>query len=119
MSRPVHSYVYHAVLKRIIDADTIVCDIDLGCEIWLRNEHCRLQGIDAPEVRGEERPEGLEALRWLETILSVSQSLLLRTTKGRGKGKYGRWLVEVWLPGADISINELLVENGYAERTGA
>ena len=118
MDRPVFDYVYQGVLKRIIDADTIVCDIDLGCEIWLRNESCRLYGIDAPEVRGDERPEGIEARLFLETLLSRSQRLLLRTHKNK-KGKYGRWLVQVWQEDSDVSINDLLVENGYAERIEA
>ena len=115
MDKPRHEYVYKALLKRIIDADTIVCDIDLGCEIWLRNEHCRLIGIDAPEVRGEERPQGIESRIFLETLLGQDQRLLLRTHKNH-KGKYGRWLVEVWQTDSDTSVNDILVEQGYAAR---
>ena len=42
-------YTYKANIVRVIDGDTVVADIDLGFDVWLRKEHLRLVGIDAPE----------------------------------------------------------------------
>jgi micrococcal nuclease len=114
--RPLHTYCYLSQVKRVIDGDTVVLDIDLGCEIWLRNEACRLTGIDTPEVRGPERPEGLIAKRWVEgKVAQYGTDCLIRTSKDK-KGKYGRWLVEIWLGNSTESLNELLVQKGLAER---
>ena len=52
-------YRYKAEIVRVYDGDTVWADIDLGFNTWRRNEPLRLWGIDTPEVRGDERPEGL------------------------------------------------------------
>jgi hypothetical protein len=42
-------YTYQAILERWVDADTAVVSIDLGLRVWMRNEHLRLVGINAPD----------------------------------------------------------------------
>lgn len=84
------SYVFRhpARLHRVIDADTIDFEVDLGYHITKRIR-VRLMSVDAPEIRGAERPIGLIAKQFVEDILSKAEQLEVFTIK---KGKYGRWI---------------------------
>lgn len=53
------AYIYHAVVRSIYDGDTLRVDIDCGFNIWQRNVSLRLKGINAPEVRGEQKAQGI------------------------------------------------------------
>lgn len=106
-----NEYVYNAVLRSIYDADTIRVDIDLGFGTCIHNEPIRLMGINAPEIRGEERPQGLESKAWLEERIQPGDKIVIQTVKDT-KGKYGRYLA--WVYVGDVNINELMVEQGYA-----
>ena len=44
-------YQYKAKITRIIDGDTVDCDIDLGFKVILAKQRIRLYGIDTPESR--------------------------------------------------------------------
>jgi micrococcal nuclease len=107
---PDHRYLYHAVIDRVIDGDTVDAIVDCGFNIHFC-ERFRLFGINAPEVRGEERPQGLEsaeALReWCE-----GRDVIIETLKDK-KEKYGRYLGTIWLDG--VNINEEMVRLGLAE----
>ena len=37
------------------------------------------------------------------------------TVKSVGKGKYGRWLVELYLDEEEISLNQQLIDKGFAD----
>jgi micrococcal nuclease len=118
-------YTYRAYVTSVYDGDTITVDIELGFGIVARKQKIRLLHINTPEVRGEEREAGLvsrDALR--EKILH--KNIIITTFKDK-KGKYGRYLGEIYLEevgetineGVEtsvlININEWLVEKGYAE----
>lgn len=105
------NYVYDAVVRSIYDADTIRLDIDLGCNVWLHNEPIRLMGINAPEIRGAERPEGLKSKAWLEERIQPGDKIVIQTVKDR-TGKYGRYLAWIYVDG--VNINDLMVSEGYA-----
>ena len=56
-------YLYRIDNIRVIDGDTIDCDIDLGFDVWLHKQRIRLYGIDAPETRTkdlEEKKRGID-----------------------------------------------------------
>ena len=104
-------YEYKAIIRSVYDADTITADIDLGFGIIYRGQKLRLMGIDAPEMRGSERPEGIisrDALR--KRILH--NEVIIKTHKDK-KGKYGRWLATVILDGEDV--NQWLLAEGLAK----
>ena len=110
-------YEYRAIVTSMYDADTMRCDIDLGFGVWLKNQVVRWFKIDAWEVRGEEREKGILARdRGHELVLN--KEVILKTYKDE-KGKYGRWLAEVYLPGVplewDHSINQQLINEGHAK----
>lgn len=101
------------VAKDAYDGDTIRLDVDLGFSITLKNQSYRLAGINAPEVRGEEREAGLITRNYVRDILPVGTELRIKTEKEVEKGKYGRYIV--WLYTVQgTNINYHLVEEGFA-----
>ena len=108
-------FLYAAKVERIIDGDTIVVDLYLGLGVILDDQYIRFYGIDAWEIRGEEREKGLEVKEYLEERLSKGQiEIEIRPEWGQnGKGKYGRWLGVVYVDG--VNINAELIEKGHAE----
>ena len=108
------NYIYAARYVSAYDADTIRLDIDLGFGTWLINQPIRLFGIDAPEVRGPEKLAGKEARDFLRKFLEGNKdNIIINTYKSSNKGKYGRWLAEVYV--GDINVNRMLVDRGFAK----
>ena len=110
-------YEYKIKLVRVIDGDTVDVDIDLGFDVWLRNQRIRLYGIDTPESRtsdDDEKIYGLLAKDFL-TKWTNAGDLTLKTYKDDARGKFGRILGELWY-GKDHNINQLLVDNHHAVR---
>jgi micrococcal nuclease len=99
---PEPAYTYRAVVVRVIDGDTVVLDIDLGFDTWLHNKHIRLLGVDAPEIRGAERAEGLKWKARLEAQLPTGAEVILQSTKDKSD-KYGRYLGTLW--SQDLKVN--------------
>lgn len=107
-------YCYKAIVKRIVDGDTIVVDIDLGFKLWIHNEHVRLLGINTPESRGSEKNKGLVCKEFLQNLLPQNTEVILETTLG--SGKYGRCLAKIAIPTKNINnLSEYLVDLGYAK----
>jgi micrococcal nuclease len=109
-------YHYRAVVTDVYDGDTCTVDIDLGLSTWVRGEKLRLYRINAPELRGRERPEGLRSREFLRRQID-GKDIIIQTIKDK-KGKFGRYLAEIWLQNESnemININDLLVEQGFAE----
>ena len=74
-----------------------------------KSQKLRLLNIDTPEVRGAERAEGLVARDALRNKI-LDKTVVINST---GKGKYGRWLVEIFLE--EENINNWLLTEGYAK----
>lgn len=104
-------YEYRAFVRRVYDGDTVTVDIDLGFDVVLRNQKIRLVRINAPEVRGVQRPEGLKSRDALRAKIG-NRWIRIKTEKDK-KGKYGRWLGEIWLD--EECVNDWLLKEGYAE----
>lgn len=106
------NYNYKATVVSVYDGDTITVHIDLGFEVWLRNQKLRLYGINTPEVRGIERPEGLRIRDQVRMLLPEGSTVQLQTYKD-SKGKYGRWLADI-ITNEGVNVNKLLISQGYA-----
>ena len=104
-------YEYRAFVRKVYDGDTITVDIDLGFDVVLKDQKIRLTKINAPEVRGEQRPEGLKSRDALRDKIG-NKWIRIKTQKDK-KGKYGRWLGELWLD--DECVNDWLLKEGYAK----
>lgn len=112
-------YQYEAIILKVIDGDTIDVSIDLGFNIWLRDQRVRLYGINTPEIRTkdlDEKQAGYRAKDRVSLLLPPGTTCTLDTLIDK-KDKYGRILGTFWSPYVpDISVNELLVREGHAER---
>lgn len=108
------SFLYHykARVVSVYDGDTVTLDIDHGRRHWQKNVKCRLYGIDTPEVRGEERLQGLVVRDWLRNRLPSGTEVIIKTHRDK-TGKYGRDLVTIFHECKDI--NQLLVDLKMAE----
>ena len=104
-------YEYRAYVRKVYDGDTVTVDIDLGFDVVLKAQKIRLVRINAPEVRGKQRLEGLKSRDALRGKIA-NKWVKIKTQKDK-KGKYGRWLGEVWL--AEECINDWLIAEGLAE----
>ena len=110
-----YEYRVKKVLK-IVDGDTIDVDIDLGFDISY-TQRVRLAGIDTPESRTKDLKEktlGLEVKDRLKKAIDAAKDVIIVTEKPDSTEKYGRILGWVYLDKAAKSINELLIEEGYA-----
>lgn len=108
-------YYYNAVITRVIDGDTVEAEIDMGFSTW-RKTMLRLDRINAYEVKlykgvtEEEKAKGLEAKALLESMLEQTDNkALVHTTY---KGKYGRWIAEIWI--GDVNVADELLAKGLA-----
>jgi len=101
------TYQYQATIVRVIDGDTLQLDVDLGFTVRARVTF-RLADIDAPEQR---TPAGPPALSWLASALPVGACVIAQCTK---QDRYGRWLARIFVPGCDLSINQLMMTAGHA-----
>lgn len=94
-------YEYNCKLVSVYDGDTVVVDIDLGFDVWLRNQHVRIEGIDTPEIKSkdaEEKALGLEAKNLLFVLLSTASEIRLICSKYDSTEKYGRILGDLFVP---------------------
>ena len=111
MAKP-DPYIYKCKLVRVIDADTVDCDIDLGFKVRLVKQRIRFMGIDTPESRTrnlEEKALGLAAKARTKEL--VKKNFMLRTFKERGK--FGRILGEPLTEDGE-SVCDVLIREGHA-----
>ena len=110
-------YKYKAKVERIVDGDTIDVIIDLGFKITT-NQRIRFSGINTPETynvkkTSEEYKKGLAAKNYVTKRMEMNNSeIIIETSKDTGK--YGRYIGTIWLPDSASSLNDELVEKGYA-----
>lgn len=102
-------YHYPAKVKRVVDGDTVDLLVDLGFNVMI-SERFRLYGLNAPEVRGKERKDGLASAAILRGWCK-GKDIIVETLKDK-KGKYGRYIAILWLD--EVSLNERLINEGYA-----
>jgi micrococcal nuclease len=107
---------YVKKVSKVVDGDTIDVDIDLGFDISF-SSRVRLAGIDTPESRTADKMEkalGLESKAYLKHAIDNATSVVIKTEKMDSSEKYGRILGWVFLNGSDKSINQEMIDNGYA-----
>ena len=103
-------------VKNVVDGDTIDVVIDLGFDILFASR-VRLAGIDTPESRTKDLAEkalGLEAKEYLKKALKDAKSVIIKTEKMDSSEKYGRILGWVYVDGNTVSLNDMMINDGYA-----
>ena len=107
-------------INKVLDGDTIDVTIDLGFDLF-KKERVRVAGVDTPEKRTrdlEEKALGIDATNWLkkklEDTIDGDEELTIRTELKGGVGKYGRLLGWLYIGDEIVSLNEQMIDEGYA-----
>jgi micrococcal nuclease len=107
---------YVRKVENVVDGDTIDVLIDLGFDILFQSR-VRLAGIDTPESRTKDLKEkalGLESKEYLKKHLKDAKSVVIKTEKMDSSEKYGRILGWVYINGDTESLNDKMINDGYA-----
>jgi micrococcal nuclease len=107
---------YVRKVENVVDGDTIDVLIDLGFDILFQSR-VRLAGIDTPESRTSDKAEkvlGLESKEYLKKYLKDAKSVVIKTEKMDSSEKYGRILGWVYVNGDTESLNDKMINDGYA-----
>ena len=107
---------YVRKVENVVDGDTIDVLIDLGFDILFASR-VRLAGIDTPESRTSDKAEkvlGLESKEYLKKYLKDAKSVIIKTEKMDSSEKYGRILGWVYVNDDTESINDKMINDGYA-----
>lgn len=119
LRRPGHPlHVYQARVLRVVDADTLLVDVDLGFQVH-KEQRLRLASVDSPEAR---TPQGLEATAYVQDQLAAVDFVVVATVK---IDLYGRYVAHVFFqPGERDKrlvatkgryLNQELVDRGLAK----
>lgn len=107
---------YVKKVENVVDGDTIDVIIDLGFDILFASR-VRLAGIDTPESRTKDLKEkalGLESKEYLKKALKDAKSVVIKTEKMDSSEKYGRILGWIYVNGDTVSLNDMMINDGYA-----
>jgi len=112
-----YTYKVRRVVK-VVDGDTLDLEIDLGFHIY-HTIRVRLARINTPEIFGvskdsEEYKRGMQAKVFVDNWLKATKELYIKTYKD-SKGKYGRYLAEIYNENGEC-LNDILLEKGLAEK---
>lgn len=112
-------YWYEGIVESVYDGDSFRLEyLDIGFGIRRYGEDgrgfpVRLAFVDAPEIRGPERPQGLLVKEEVIKVMPVGSLVYLNTIKW--SGKYGRWIADVYPHSlVDQSLSNYLLENNWA-----
>jgi micrococcal nuclease len=107
---------YVRKVENVVDGDTIDVLIDLGFDILFQSR-VRLAGIDTPESRTRDLAEkalGLESKEYLKKHLKDAKSIIIKTEKMNSTEKFGRILGWLYVNGETVSVNDMMINDGYA-----
>lgn len=114
---PVDRFCRRATMAGIVDGDTIYIVIDLGWSMTYK-ERARLEGVNTPEKRGDEREAGLWVADWVKERFPVDTDLFIASTvydrTGRARGRYGRTIAIVYRASDGLCLNEQLITQKLA-----
>jgi micrococcal nuclease len=110
-------YIYRIKsITKVVDGDTIDANIDLGFDISL-TKRIRFAGIDTPESRTrnlKEKALGLESKEWLKKALEGAKDIIIKTEKPNSTEKFGRIIGHLFINGQETSLNNQMIDEGYA-----
>lgn len=107
------SFIRSAVLRHVVDGDTVDLAVDLGFRAWVHLRF-RLEGIDTPEMKGPTKPMGVLARQHL--YLQLAHKTLTIESMGEF-GKYGgTWMGVIIANGYNVNLK--MLHDGYAVAYG-
>lgn len=112
--------IYDCLLDRVIDGDTIVVDIHLGFDIWMKGQHIRINGIDTPESRTSDKIEqmfGILSKERVIELLTVKREHKILIDPHNDRDKYGRILGDIILSDTE-TLSSILIKEHLAVHYG-
>jgi endonuclease YncB( thermonuclease family) len=112
------SYLYKAEVRDVVDADTLMLDIDLGFEV-IRRQSIRLARIDAPP---RDTPQGAAGRRFVREQLALARTVVVNTHKYDIHRRYvahvfyafnNQGIERAFLKGR--YLNQELIDKGFAK----
>ncbi|MFP4473408.1 MAG: DUF1016 N-terminal domain-containing protein [Candidatus Omnitrophota bacterium] len=118
ITRPTRAtYVYKAIVEKVVDGDTLLVRIDLGFTTW-KEQRLRLAQIDTPAL---DEPGGTRAAAFVEEQLAPCAFVMIKTNK---IDIYGRYVAHVFYRKGETDkdavfekgnyLNQELVDRGLA-----
>jgi endonuclease YncB( thermonuclease family) len=104
----VTTWTVPAVVKRVIDGDTVVADLDLGWGFWKHDARVRLFQVDCPELN---TPEGVDAWHFTQRMLVLPTPVTIISKK---LDSFGRVLGHIQLSSGQ-DLGAALVTAGFAK----
>lgn len=110
-------YHYKAKVEKVVDGDTFDVVIDLGFKMTT-NQRIRMSGINTPETYNvkkdsEEYLKGMASKQFMEQRLAANNYEIELVTE-KTTEKYGRYLGTVTLADSAVTLNDEMVEKGFA-----
>ncbi len=107
LKRPTEAtYVYKAIVERVIDGDTLLLRIDLGFQVF-KEQRVRLAEIDTPSM---DQPKGKEACQYVRDQLARVNFVMVKTNK---IDVYGRYVGHVFYSTKNFSKNKIFSSGRY------
>ena len=115
MAQPQLGITKKAIVKNIVDGDTLDVYIVIPARI-------RLLDCWAPEIHGQQRPQGLESKDALEKLLPVNSNVIVQIPTEHARSvsdllTFNRVLGNVWQETCQESVSEKMVRMGFATKT--
>lgn len=109
-------YVYRVELRRVVDGDTVVLDLDMGFKCWLSGQYVRLYDVDTPEIFGRNAtPEGQAAKAFTVQWFREGATFTMISRRYDHREKYGRILGDIHRDDDPISLNQALLAAGHVK----
>jgi len=109
-------YTYKAKVTDVYDGDTYTLDFSIGFSLRFEDV-IRLARVDTPELRGEERPQGLKVRDYVQDLI-LNKDVIVKTDED-DRGKYGRLLTEIYFEDTKcicyINLSDHLLAKKYAK----
>lgn len=109
LTRAADLYVRAVDVVRVIDGDTVVCDVDLGFYVKVRMS-CRLVGLNCNELN---EPGGPEARAELERLLALGPVSVQSVHADKFAGRFDG-VVVVTTADRVLNVNASLIADGFA-----
>jgi len=111
--KPDDRFFRKATLQRVVDGDTVDVIIDLGWKMTMF-ERLRLEFVNTPELRKEERAAGLfvrdKVMEWLPVGTEILIASAAFDAGGRVRGKFGRTIAHIYHAADGWNLNARLLD---------
>lgn len=103
-------HIYKATVNYVVDGDTLVIDIDLGFDVWVK-KRLRLRGIDTPELKSDDPDEARKAQKAKAFVEKRTPTGTVIVMQSFMVDLHGRFVADVFYA-KDISDKEKIFTDG-------